>query len=77
MSFFPLVLGFVLCISAMGMFFDYRKQQMKMMMKMNEMEQGAVQKELQDIKQRLVVLERIVTDKNYSLHEEFSSLKDK
>jgi hypothetical protein len=61
----------------MGMFADYRKQQLKMMDKMNDMEQGALQKELTAIKQRLAVLEKIITDKRYDLDEELSLLRTK
>ncbi len=77
MDFMMMVFLFVLCISGMGMFFDYRKQQLKMMTKMNQMEEGAVQRELVAIKQRLAVLEKIVTDKRYDLNEEFNSLRNK
>jgi hypothetical protein len=77
MEFMMMVFLFVLCISGMGMFFDYRKQQLKMMTKMNQMEEGAVQRELVAIKQRLAVLEKIVTDKRYDLNEEFNSLRNR
>jgi hypothetical protein len=50
---------------------------LKMMTKMNQMEEGAVQRELVAIKQRLAVLEKIVTDKRYDLNEEFNSLRNR
>lgn len=77
MEFMMMVFLFVFCISGMGMFFDYRKQQLKMMTKMNQMEEGAVQLEFAAIKQRLAVLEKIVTDKRYDLDEEFNSLRNR
>jgi hypothetical protein len=77
MEFMTMVFLFVLCISGMGMFFDYRKQQLKMMAKMNQLEESSVQRELAAIKQRLAVLEKIVTDKRYDLDEEFNSLRSR
>jgi Tfp pilus assembly protein PilO len=68
---------FILCISGMGMFFEYRKQQLKMMAKMNAMDEGKLQRDLAAIKQRLAVLEKIITDKRYDLDEEFKSLGNK
>ena len=75
MNFFLMMFTFVFAISALGMFFDYRKQQLKMMARINEMEQGNLQNELVGIKQRLAVLEKIITDKRYDLEEELSSLR--
>jgi hypothetical protein len=77
MAFLELIFGFALIISIVGMFFDYRKQQLKIMSKMNQMEEGDLQKELAAIRQRLIVLERIVTDKNYTLQDEINNLRDK
>jgi hypothetical protein len=77
MEFLLMIFIFVLCISGMGMFTDYRKQQLKMMDKMNDMESGALQKELAAIKQRLAVLEKIITDKRYDLDEEINLLRSK
>ena len=68
---------FILCISGMGMFFEYRKQQLKMLAKMNAMDDGKLQGDLAAIKQRLAVLEKIITDKRYDLDEEFNLLKNK
>jgi len=34
-----------------------------------------IQKELDNIRQRLIVLERIVTDKNHDFNEELSKIK--
>ena len=77
MAFMELVFGFTLIVSIAGMFFDYRKQQLKIMTKMNQMEEGDLQKELGAIRQRLAVLEKIVTDKNYTLQDEINGLRDK
>lgn len=70
------VFGFVLCIIAMGLYADHRKQQLKLMGKMDDIEKNKLQQEINDLKQRLIVLERIVTDKSYALHEEISKLKN-
>ncbi|MES2624785.1 MAG: hypothetical protein V4628_05875 [Pseudomonadota bacterium] len=77
MNFMLMVFLFVFALSAMGMFFDYRKQQLKMMEKMNQMEEGTVQRELTAVKQRLAVLEKIITDKRYDLNEEINSLRNR
>ena len=65
---------YVVLIVLIGSYFDYKKSLTQVSKKMNQMEEGQVQKELEAIKQRLAVLERIVTDRNYELHDEFSRL---
>jgi hypothetical protein len=75
MNFFLMIFTFCFAVSALGMFFDYRKQQLKMMTRLNEIEQSTLQKELVGVKQRLAVLEKIITDKRYDLEEELSSLR--
>lgn len=74
MEFFVILFTFIIVISAMGMHFDLRKQKLKMMAQTQSADQDALLKELGAIKQRLSVLERIVTDKGYSLQDEFSRL---
>ena len=74
MEFFVIVFTFVIVISGMGMYFEYRKQKLKVMSRTPSVDQEALQQELATIKQRLAVLERIVTDRGYSLQEEFSRL---
>jgi|ADGO01.1.fsa_nt_gi hypothetical protein len=75
MEFLAMVFGFCAVMGLAGMYFEHRKAQMKLQAKLTEMQQGDVQKELAAIKQRLVVLERIITDKGYHLNEEFAALQ--
>lgn len=75
MDFFVLVFGFCGVMGLAGMYFEHKKSQMKLQAKLSDMEHGQVHKELAEIKQRLVVLERIVTDRGYSLNEEFATLR--
>lgn len=65
---------YIVLMVLIGSYFDYKKSLLKIDKKMNRMEDGAVQKELENIKQRLAVLERIVTDRNYELRDELSRL---
>ena len=53
-------------------FFEYKKTTTNKKFIMDANGQGVVQKELEQIKQRLGVLEKIITDNNYDLNEEFS-----
>jgi hypothetical protein len=43
--------------------------------KVSSISDNEIQKELDNVRQRLIVLERIVTDKNYDLNEAFSKIK--
>lgn len=74
MDFFILVFGFSAVMGLAGMFFEHKKAQLKLQDKLSDMQEGQVQQELGEIKQRLNVLERIITDKGYRLDEEISSL---
>tara|TARA_R100001377_G_C3188719_1_gene109642 strand:- start:870 stop:1115 length:246 start_codon:yes stop_codon:yes gene_type:complete len=65
---------FIIAIVLIGNFFSYKKEMAKLGTKVDHAEDNAVKSELANIKQRLVVLEKIVTDKNYDLNEELSSL---
>ena len=76
MEFFMLVFGFSGIMGLAGMFFEHKKAQMKLQAKLSEMQEGQVQQELAEIKQRLIVLERIVTDKGYHVAEEISALRN-
>lgn len=69
------VFVFIVLIVLITQFFDYRKSMAKLNAKVSEVNDGQVQKELDNIKQRLIVLERIVTDKNYDLNEEFGKIR--
>ena len=66
---------FIVLIVLITQFFDYRKSMAKLNVKLGEVNDSQVQKELENVKQRLIVLERIVTDKNYDLNEEFGKIR--
>ena len=65
---------FIVAIVFIANYFSYKKQMAKLGTKIDHVEDSATQKELDNIKQRLIVLERIVTDKNYELEKEISEL---
>lgn len=69
------VFVFIVLIVLITQFFDYRKSMAKLNAKVSEVNDGQMQKELENVKQRLIVLERIVTDKNYELNEEFGKIR--
>jgi hypothetical protein len=56
-------------------YFGYRKGMTKLDRKVSSISDNEIQKELDNVKQRLIVLERIVTDKNYDLNDELSKIK--
>lgn len=66
---------FIIAIVFIGNFFSYKKEMAKLGTKVDRVENSATQKELANIKQRLIVLERIVTDKRYDLNAEISELE--
>lgn len=66
---------FIVAIVLITNYFSYKKDMAKLGTKVDHVEDNAVKNELDNIKQRLIVLERIVTDKNYDLNEEISSLR--
>ena len=65
---------FIAIIVIAGNYFNYKTTVAKLGDRMDDMEDSNLQKELDNIKQRLAVLEKIITDKNYDLNEEFSEL---
>jgi len=65
---------FIIAIVLIGNFFSYKKEMAKLGTKVDHAEESATKNELDNIKQRLIVLEKIVTDKNYDLNEEISNL---
>lgn len=69
------VFTFIVLIVLITQFFEYRKSMAKLNAKVGEVNDSQVQKELENVKQRLIVLERIVTDKNYDLNEEFGKIR--
>lgn len=66
---------FIVLIVLISQFFDYRKSMAKLNNKVTDINDNAVQKELDNVKQRLAVLERIVTDKSYDLNDELSKIR--
>lgn len=74
MEFFFLIFGFSAIMGLSGMYFEHKKAQMKLQEKLSDMQEGQIQQEFAAIKQRLIVLERIVTDKGYQVADEISSL---
>jgi len=69
------VFTFIVLIVLITQFFEYRKSMAKLNAKVGEVNDSQMQKELENVKQRLIVLERIVTDKNYDLNEEFGKIR--
>ncbi len=71
MDVFIFVVAIVLIIN----YFSYKKEMAKLGTKVDHVEDNMTQKELDSIKQRLIVLERIVTDKQYDLNAQISDLE--
>ncbi len=65
---------FIVAIVFIANYFSYKKEMAKLGTKVDHVEDNATQKELENIKQRLIVLERIVTDKQYDLNSQLSDL---
>tara|TARA_R110002072_G_scaffold170552_2_gene324151 strand:+ start:85412 stop:85645 length:234 start_codon:yes stop_codon:yes gene_type:complete len=66
---------FIVLIVLITQFFEYRKSMAKLNTKVTDISDSSVQRELDNVKQRLAVLERIVTDKSYDLNDELSKMK--
>ena len=66
---------YIVLIVLITQYFEYRKSMTKLDRKVSSISDNEVQKELDNVKQRLIVLERIVTDKNYDLNDELSKIK--
>ena len=78
MEFLYLFFGFCIAMSVLGVVGDYFKQKAKMSAlekKVDSSEKVKLDEEITSIKHRLVVLEKIVTDKGYQLEEEIEKLK--
>ena len=71
MDVFIFVVAIVLIIN----YFSYKKEMAKLGTKVDHVEDNMTQKEQDSIKQRLIVLERIVTDKQYDLNAQISDLE--
>ncbi len=56
-------------------FFKYKVKMKQLETRLNEAEKVKLFDEMQSIKHRLVVLEKIVTDKGYEVQEEIEKLK--
>jgi hypothetical protein len=66
---------YIVLIVLITQYFEYRKSMTKLDRKVSSISDNEIQKELDNVRQRLIVLERIVTDKNYDLNEELSKIK--
>ena len=56
-------------------FFKYKVKMKQLETRLNEAEKVKLFDEMQSVKHRLVVLEKIVTDKGYEVREEIEKLK--
>ena len=66
---------FVLPIVIIGVWTSHKKQMTKLNASLNDSEKDNMKNELTAVKTRLEVLEAIVTDKKYQLHQEITELK--
>lgn len=77
MEFMYLLFGFLLASTLVGVIGDYFKHKAKIKsleQKFDTSEKVQMQEEIASIKHRLVVLEKIVTDKGYQLNEEINKI---
>jgi hypothetical protein len=65
---------FIAAIVIAGGYFDHRVKMKNLEVKVDNSEKVNLEEELQSIKHRLVVLEKIVTDRRYQLEEEIDKL---
>jgi len=70
-----ILFAFVLPIVMVGTWTSHKKEMAKANANLNNSEKQNMQNELAAVKSRLEVLEAIVTDKKYQLHQEISELK--
>jgi Na+-transporting methylmalonyl-CoA/oxaloacetate decarboxylase gamma subunit len=70
-----ILFAFVLPIVLVGTWFSHKKEMAKANANLNYSEKENIQNELASVKGRLEVLEAIVTDKKYQLHQEITELK--
>lgn len=66
---------YIVLIVLITQYFEYRKSMTKLNHKVTSISENEIQKELDNVRQRLAVLERIVTDKNYDLNDELHRIK--
>jgi len=69
------LLVFFVLIVLITQYFQYRKSMAKLDSKVSDINDNSIQRELDNVKQRLAVLEKIVTDKSYDLHDELSKFR--
>ena len=70
-----ILFAFVLPIVLVGTWTSHKKEMAKVNANLNISEKENMQNELASVKTRLEVLEAIVTDKKYQLHQEITELK--
>ncbi|MFT6154968.1 MAG: Na+-transporting methylmalonyl-CoA/oxaloacetate decarboxylase gamma subunit [Paraglaciecola sp.] len=70
-----ILFAFVLPIVMVGTWTSHKKEMAKANANLNNSEKENVLNELASVKGRLEVLEAIVTDKKYQLHQEIAELK--
>ena len=70
-----ILFAFVLPIVFFGIWSSHKKEMAKANANLNNSEKENMQNELAAVKGRLEVLEAIVTDKKYQLHQEITALK--
>jgi hypothetical protein len=70
-----ILFAFVLPIVMVGTWTSHKKEMAKANANLNNSEKEKMQNELASVKSRLEVLEAIVTDKKYQLHQEINELK--
>lgn len=70
-----ILFAFVLPIVMVGTWSSHKKEMAKASANLNNSEKTNMQNELASVKNRLEVLEAIVTDKKYQLHQEITELK--
>lgn len=66
---------YIVLIVLITQYFEYRKSMTKLNHKVSSISENEIQKELDNVRQRLAVLERIVTDKSYDLNDELHKIK--
>jgi Na+-transporting methylmalonyl-CoA/oxaloacetate decarboxylase gamma subunit len=70
-----ILMVFVLPIVIIGVWTSHKKEMTKLNANLNDSEKENMKNELAAVKTRLEVLEAIVTDKKYQLHQEITELK--
>ena len=70
-----ILFAFVLPIVVIGVWTTHKREMAKVNANLNNSEKENMHNELASVKSRLEVLEAIVTDKKYQLHQEITELK--